>query len=162
MSSNADGAMNELIENREYPERPIVAVGGVVVHEGRVLLIRRGRPPMEGRWSIPGGILELGETIADAVARELKEETGVQIRVLELIEIYEKVARDERGFAQYHFVILDYRCEFVEGAARAGGDVTDAAWVSEQQLDSIGLTAAAKRVIRKAFSAVRARAVAQG
>lgn len=153
--------MSELAETREYPERPIVAAGGVVVHEGRVLLIRRGRPPMQGRWSIPGGIVELGETIAGAVSRELDEETGIRVRVMELIEIYEKVARDEAGAAQYHFVILDYRCEFVEGTARAGGDVTEAAWFSEEQLNSLGLTTAAKRVIRRAFSGVRVRAAHQ-
>lgn len=161
MSSNADGAMSQSAETRKYPERPILAVGGVVVHEGRVLLIRRGQPPMEGRWSIPGGIVELGEVIADAVARELKEETGVCVRVLDLIEIYEKVARDEAGAAQYHFVILDYQCEFVEGAAIAGGDVTEIAWATEQQMESLGLTAAAKRVIQKAFSGARGRAAHQ-
>lgn len=153
--------MNQLAESREYPERPIVAVGGVVIREGRALLIRRGQPPMKGRWSIPGGILELGETIADAVVRELKEETGVQVRVMELIEIYEKVARDEHGFAQYHFVILDYRCEFVEGTARAGGDVTEVVWVGENELPKMGLTTATLRVIQKTFSAARGRAAHQ-
>lgn len=153
--------MNQLAESREYPERPIVAVGGVVIREGRVLLIRRGQPPLEGRWSIPGGIVELGETIADAVARELKEETAIRVRVMDLIEIYEKVARDEHGFPQYHFVILDYRCDFVEGTAMAGGDVTEVTWVSESELPKMGMTAAALRVIQKTFSAVRGRAAHQ-
>lgn len=157
MSSNADGEM-ETTQGREYPEKPIVAVGGVVIHDSRVLVIRRGQPPLEGRWSIPGGILEIGETIAAGIEREMMEETGVRVRVLDLIEIYEKVLRDEEKEPQYHFVILDYACEFVEGTARAGGDVTDVAWVSEQQLESLALTAAAKRVIHKAFSAVRAKA----
>lgn len=161
MSSNADGALNQ-IDAREYPERPIVAVGGVVIHEGRVLLVRRGQPPLEGRWSIPGGVLEAGETIADGIVRELGEETGSRVRVLELIEIYEKVLRDDQGFPKYHFVILDYACEFLEGTAKAAGDAAEVMWAIEQQLDSLALTTAAKRVIRKAFSAVRARAVAQG
>jgi len=160
MSSNADGGM-ETTQGREYPERPIVAVGGVVIHDSRVLLIRRGQPPLEGRWSIPGGILEIGERIAEGIERELREETGVRVRVADLIEIYEKVLRDEENEPRYHFVILDYACEFVEGTARAGGDVTDAAWVSEQQLETLALTTAAKRVIRKAFSVVRERAAAQ-
>lgn len=149
-------------QGREYPERPIVAVGGVVIHESRVLLIKRGQPPLEGRWSIPGGILEIGETIAAGIERELWEETSVRVRVLGLIEIYEKLLRDEQNEPQYHFVILDYACEYVEGTARAGGDVTDASWVTEQQLESLALTGPAKRVIRNAFSAVRARAVARG
>src|SRR5579863_9396481 len=103
------------VTQREYPERPIVAVGGVVISEGRALLIRRGQAPLEGRWSIPGGILELGETIAEGIARELWEETGVRADTLELIEVYEKVLRDAGDRAQYHFVILDYLCELQEG-----------------------------------------------
>lgn len=148
----------ETTQRRAYPDRPIVAVGGVVIHDSRVLLIRRGQPPFEGRWSIPGGILEIGETIALGIERELKEETDVRVRAGDLIEIYEKVVRDEQNKPQYHFVILDYACEFVEGTARASGDVTDAAWVSEQELDALALTTAAKRVIRKAFSRVQSRA----
>lgn len=132
-----------------------MAVGGVVIHDSRALLIRRGQPPLEGRWSIPGGILEVGETIAEGIERELREETGVQVRVLELIEIYEKVFRDRDDQPQYHFVILDYLCDFVEGTAEPGGDVTEVVWASEQQLDSLALTGAANRVIRKALSAVR-------
>jgi 8-oxo-dGTP diphosphatase len=161
MSSNADGGA-ETSEERTYPERPIVAVGGVVIHESRVLLIRRGNPPLEGRWSIPGGLLEVGETIAQGIERELREETGVKVRVVDLIEIYEKVMRDEENEPQYHFVILDYGCEFVEGIARAGGDATEVLWASEQQLDSLALTGAASRVIRKAFAAVHGRAAARG
>ena len=161
MSSNADGGANQA-EDRAYPERPIVAVGGVVVHQSRVLLIRRGQPPLEGRWSIPGGILEIGETIAEGVERELREETGVRVRVLDLIEIYEKVLRDEEDQPQYHFVILDYTCEFVEGTAQAGGDVTEVKWVGEEELERLALTGAAKRVIRKALSATRGRAAHHG
>jgi 8-oxo-dGTP diphosphatase len=160
MSSNIEGAP-EKTEERTYPERPIVAVGGVVIHESQVLLIRRGKPPLEGRWSIPGGLLEVGETIAQGVERELREETGIKVRVLDLIEIYEKVLRDGENKPQYHFVILDYVCEFEEGIARAGGDAAEVAWASEQQLDSLALTGAASRVIRKAFRAVRGRAAHQ-
>jgi 8-oxo-dGTP diphosphatase len=161
MSSNAEDGI-ETRGERTYPERPIVAVGGVAIHESRVLLVRRGQPPLEGRWSIPGGILEVGETIAEGIERELMEETGVRVRVLELIEIYEKVMRDEENRPQYHFVILDYACEVVEGTARAGGDVTEVKWASEQELDALALTGAAKRVIRRAFSAMRGRAAHHG
>ena len=137
---------------REHPQRPIIAVGGVVIHDERALLIRRGQPPLEGRWSIPGGILEIGETITSAIERELKEETGIAVRVLGLLEIYEKVLRDSDNRAQYHFIILDYMCEFVEGEAEADGDVTDAAWVNENDLETLQLTSAALRVVKKAFS----------
>ncbi len=103
---------------REFPERPVVGVGGVVIEDGRVVLIRRGSEPLKGRWSIPGGTLELGETLAHGVSRELREETGLEVRVGELIEAFERVfpaaesgAGEANGRPQYHFVILDYLCE---------------------------------------------------
>lgn len=159
MSSN-DVNRSEVAE-REYPQRPIIAVGGVVIHAGRALLVRRGQPPLEGRWSIPGGILEIGETITSAIERELKEETGVSVRVLGLLEIYEKVLRDSDNRPQYHFVILDYMCEFVEGVAAAAGDVTDAEWVAEEDLEKLQLTSAALRVVKKAFTLAACRTAAR-
>jgi 8-oxo-dGTP diphosphatase len=158
MSSNAVDGAGAAGDDRRFPERPILAVGGVVIHDSRVLLIRRGRPPLEGRWSIPGGILEIGETIAEGVARELKEETAIRVRVMKLLEIYEKVLRDGGNRAQYHFVILDYLCELTEGTATAGSDVREILWAEKEQLASLTLTAAASRVIDKAFAAVRRRA----
>jgi 8-oxo-dGTP diphosphatase len=160
MSSN--DVNHEEVAEREYPQRPIIAVGGVVIHGGRVLLVRRGQPPLEGRWSIPGGILEIGETITSAIERELKEETGVSVRVAGLLEIYEKVLRDSDNRAQYHFVILDYICEFVEGVAEAAGDVTDAEWVSEADLEKMQLTSAALRVVKKAFTLAARRSAVGG
>lgn len=149
-------------EEREYPEHPVIAVGGVVIADSRALLIRRGQAPLEGRWSIPGGILELGETISEGIARELLEETGIEAKPTELLEVYEKVFRDASGRAQYHFVILDYLCEFRGGTARPGGDVTAVAWASEEELMQYELTGAATRVIKKAFGATRGRAKAHG
>lgn len=117
---------------------------------------------MEGRWSIPGGILEVGETIAVAIERELKEEAGITVRVLGLIEIYEKVLRDLEGRPQYHFVILDYLCQFVSGAIEAGGDATATAWVGERELEKMQLTSAALRVINKAFALAGERSSVRG
>lgn len=141
-------------DGREYPERPMVGVGGVVIANGRTLLIRRGGPPLEGRWSIPGGMLEVGETLLEGVRRELAEETGVEVRVGELIEVFERINRDEAGKARYHFVIADYLCEVVGGEARAGSDVTDVAWVAPGELGKYSLTGMATRVILKAFEMV--------
>ncbi|HEV2287916.1 MAG TPA: NUDIX hydrolase [Candidatus Acidoferrales bacterium] len=149
-------------EEREYPEHPVIAVGGVVIADSRALLIRRGQAPLEGRWSIPGGILELGETISEGIARELLEETGIEAKPTELLEVYEKVFRDASGRAQYHFVILDYLCEFRGGTAQPGGDVTAVAWASEAELSQYELTDAATRVIQKAFAATRVRTKAHG
>jgi 8-oxo-dGTP diphosphatase len=145
----------DLSRAREYPERPIVGVGGVVIEDGRVLLIRRGHPPMEGQWSIPGGTLEVGETIADGVRRELAEETGVLVRVGELIEVFERIFSDEVGKPQYHFVILDYLCECAGGRCTPGGDAIDAAWVLEKDLAKYLLTPAATRVVSRAFQMSR-------
>ena len=140
---------------REYPERPVVGIGGVAISEGRVLLIRRGGPPLEGEWSIPGGMLEVGETLHQAVRRELAEETGMEIRVGELIEVFERIFPDSEGRAQYHFVILDYLCEVIRGTARAGSDATEVAWATENEIDSFRLSEAAARVIKRAFEMTR-------
>jgi len=157
-----------MISSREFPERPVVGVGGVVIENGRVLLIRRGGEPMKGHWSIPGGTLETGETLEEGTLREMKEETGLGVRVVELIEVFERIFRDEnadeapagRGTKirpRYHFVILDYLCERVEGEARAGGDVTDVAWAAENELEPYQLTPTATRIIKKAFAMVQRR-----
>ncbi len=152
---------------REYPEQPLVGVGGVVIESERALLIRRGGPPMEGQWSIPGGMLELGETLTQGVARELAEETGLDVNVLDIIEVLERIfpalpgadgAPGDAARPQYHFVILDYLCEARGGTLCAGSDAREFAWAREDELLKFDLTAAATRVLRKAFSMARARA----
>lgn len=143
---------------REYPERPVVGVGGVVIRDGRALLVRRGSEPLKGQWSIPGGTLELGETIAEGVARELREETGLDVRVVDLIEVFERIFPGE-GRPQYHFVILDYLCEASAAGdtPRPGSDVTDVAFAGEEELAQYELTPTATRVIQSAFRMARAR-----
>jgi 8-oxo-dGTP diphosphatase len=142
----------ELSPKREYPGAPVVGVGGVVIRDGRALLIKRGSAPLKNQWSIPGGTLELGESIQEGVRRELLEETGIEVRVGELIEVFDRIFRDEAGKIQYHFVIVDYLCEAISGEAKAASDVTDVAWVNEADLWNYKLTEAATRVIRKAFA----------
>ena len=144
--------------NREYPDRPVVGVGGVVICDGRALLIRRGSPPMIGQWSIPGGVLEVGETLLDGVRRELREETSVEVRVLDLIEVFERIELDSGGKPRYHYVILDYLCEVSAGEARAGSDVTEVAWAPAAELKNYSLTPTATRVIMRAFDLARQRA----
>jgi 8-oxo-dGTP diphosphatase len=142
----------ELSPKREYPGAPVVGVGGVVIRDGRALLIKRGSAPLKNQWSIPGGTLELGESIQEGVRRELLEETGIEVRVGELIEVFDRIFRDADGKIQYHFVIVDYLCEAISGEAKAASDVTDVAWVNEADLWNYKLTEAATRVIRKAFA----------
>ena len=141
--------------DREYPGRPVVGVGGVVIANGRALLVRRGGPPLEGDWSIPGGVLEIGETLVEAVRRELAEETGIEVRVLDLIEVFERISLDADGRAKYHYVVLDYLCEAMGGNARAGSDVTAVAWATDSELAQYSLAPAAMRVIEKAFESSR-------
>ena len=153
---------------REFPDRPVVGVGGVVILDGRALLIRRGSEPLKGQWSIPGGILELGETLIEAVCRELREETSLDVLVLDLSEVFERIfpgadANPSVPLAvpprpQYHFVIVDYLCEAIAGLPRAGSDVTDVALVCEEDLAAYNLTPAASRVVRKALAMARNRA----
>jgi len=163
-----------MTSSREYPERPVVGVGGVVIEDGRALLIRRGGEPLKGQWSIPGGTLETGETLEEGTRRELEEETGLCVRVVELIEVFERIFRDQDnsdgrargrqargaqahgGRPRYHFVILDYLCERISGEARAGGDVTDVAWAAENELEVFHLTPTATRILKKAFVMSRA------
>jgi 8-oxo-dGTP diphosphatase len=138
-------------ENGEYPPRPLVGVGGVLISNDRALLIRRASAPLKGQWSIPGGKLEIGETLVEAVRRELLEETGMEVRVLEFIEVFERINVDSTHRVQYHFVVLDYLCEATGGLARAGSDVTDVVWAAPADLAKYSLTETAVRVIRKAF-----------
>jgi 8-oxo-dGTP diphosphatase len=142
----------------------MVGVGGVLIEDGRTLLIRRGSEPLRGEWSIPGGTLELGETLEEGVARELLEETGLEVRVLELIEVFERIytddaasARAKRKGPRFHYVIVDYLCERIDGTAVAGSDVTDVAFAREEELGKYGLTETATRIVRKAFAMDRAR-----
>jgi 8-oxo-dGTP diphosphatase len=144
----------------------MVGVGGVVIDAGRALLIRRGGPPLQGEWSIPGGLLEVGETIEQGIARELAEETGLDVRVIELIEVLDRIfpappdangAPGDPKRPQYHFVILDYLCELRGGTLAAGSDATEFAWAREGELAKFDLTVAVNRVLRKAFAMARER-----
>jgi ADP-ribose pyrophosphatase YjhB (NUDIX family) len=152
-----------MASSREFPERPVVGVGGVLIYKGRALLVRRGSEPLRGEWSIPGGTLELGETLAEGVARELLEETGLVVRVLGQIEVFERIYPEKGGRAnkrkkrpRFHYVIVDYLCERVSGKARAGSDVTDVAFAREDKLGKFHLTETAQRILHKAFSMDRA------
>ena len=147
-----------------------MGVGGVVIDRGRALLIRRGGKPAQGEWSIPGGLLDLGETLEQGVVRELAEETGLEVRVVELIEALERIFPAPPGPSgepgdpkrpQYHFVILDYFCELQGGMLRAGSDALEFAWAGEDELGKFNVTAAVSRVVRRAFAMARERSVTE-
>ena len=135
---------------REFPERPIVGVGGVVVHRNRVLLIRRGSEPLKGEWSIPGGLVELGEELADGVRRELKEETGLDVEPVEVLTVFDRITRHGDRI-RYHYVIVDYVCRHRGGRLKPDSDVVDARWVRREDLPQFQLTEKATEVVLAAF-----------
>jgi ADP-ribose pyrophosphatase YjhB (NUDIX family) len=120
---------------REFPLAPLVGVGAVIVHEDRVLLVQRGREPMKGRWTIPGGLIEVGEMLHEAVVRETREETGLDIEPMELIELLDRIHREE-GRVRYHYVIADYLCRVTGGTLAAADDAAAARWVERAELNS--------------------------
>ena len=120
---------------REYPSSPLVGVGGVVVHEGRVLLVRRGTEPLKGQWSIPGGLIDVGETLREAVAREVREETGLLVEPVELIELLDRIHRDGER-VRYHYVLADYLCRVSGGTLLAASDADAVRWVERSEWNS--------------------------
>jgi 8-oxo-dGTP diphosphatase len=137
---------------RDYPDRPIVGVGAVILRENKVLLVRRGVEPLRGQWSLPGGMLELGETLRQGVQREVLEETGLRVDAKEVLDVFDSIFPDAQGKAQFHYVIIDFLCVLCGGELRAAGDVTEAVWVGVDKLETFGLTENAMAVIRKAIT----------
>jgi 8-oxo-dGTP diphosphatase len=136
---------------REYPDRPVVGVGGVVVDNGRALIVKRAHEPRKGEWSLPGGIVELGETLVEAARREIKEETGLDVEVGEVLEVFDRVHRLD-GRIQYHFVIVDYLCRPIGGTLQAGDDAEGVAWVTADEIAAYGVNEFATRVILKGLA----------
>jgi 8-oxo-dGTP diphosphatase len=136
---------------REYPERPIVGVGAVIIESGQVVLIKRRFEPLAGQWSLPGGTLELGETLEAGTAREMREETGLVVQVGPVIEVFDRIMFDDEKRVRYHFVLVDYLCWPMSGELRAGSDVEDAVFAAREALPRYGLTAKAQAVIERGF-----------
>jgi mutator protein MutT len=136
--------------SRSYPERPIVGVGAVIVDGDRVLLAQRAHEPLKGQWSLPGGAVEVGETLAEALGREVREETGLEVRVGPVVEVIDRVHRAADGRVEYHFVIVDYLCEPAGGTLAHSSDAADVRWAHMDDLDAFKLTEQARAVIQKA------------
>ena len=138
---------------RKYPDRPIVAVGAVILDGDRVLLVQRGHEPLKGEWSLPGGAVELGESLEEALVREVREETSLDVTVGPVVEVFDSIRRDAGGRAEYHYVIIDYACRVRGGTATAaarGSDAADVRWVPLAEIEQYGVTSTAIAVIRKA------------
>ncbi len=137
--------------SRRYPSRPVVGVGAIITRGGEVLLVRRGREPQKGLWSIPGGVLKVGETLEEAILREVREEVGLEVRVVERVEVVERILPDAKGKLEYHYILIDYLCEPAGGTLQAADDAAEAAWVDHRDLDEYAITTGTTEVINRAF-----------
>jgi 8-oxo-dGTP diphosphatase len=140
---------------REYPEAPIIGVGAVVIDDGKVLLVRRGQEPLKGEWSLPGGALELGETLREGIVREVLEETGLTVAPGSIVEVLDRITPGEpSGRVRYHYVLVDFLCRVAGGTLLGGSDAEEARWVRQEELHEQGcyrLAPVTVRVIEKAF-----------
>ncbi len=137
--------------SRRYPERPILGVGAIIEEHGRVLLIERGQEPLKGIWSLPGGAVESGEYLKDAVRREVREETGLEVEPVSVGEIFERIMPDRAGRTEYHYVLIDYVCKVTGGELRPASDAARAEWVPREELPFYHITEGTLAVIEKAL-----------
>jgi 8-oxo-dGTP diphosphatase len=137
---------------REYPDSPLVGVGSIIIEANRVLLVKRGHPPLAGEWSIPGGVLEVGETLREAAVREVLEETGLHVEPADLLGVYDRVLRDADERTIYHYVLIDFLCRRISGEALASGDAAEARWFHRDELGSLSLAKDTAEVIALGFA----------
>ncbi|MGO9516584.1 MAG: NUDIX hydrolase [Candidatus Korobacteraceae bacterium] len=137
---------------RSYPDHPIIGVGAVIVSGGRALFVRRATEPLKGEWSVPGGMLELGEKLRDGVRREVWEETGLVVEPGEVLDVFDSIFTDTEGRTQYHYVLIDYLCLPISGDAKAGTDVSEVRWVTENDLRALELKETIEQVVRKGMT----------
>lgn len=137
---------------REFPEVPLVGVGAVIIEDARVLLVKRAHPPLQAQWSIPGGVLEVGELVRDAAIREAREETGLVVEPADLLGVYDRVLRNAEQRVQYHYVLIDFLCRRVGGQLQAASDAAEVRWFTREELPALKLADDTQDVIRKAFA----------
>jgi len=135
---------------REYPDYPRVGVGAVILHDDQVLLVRRGKSPSFGKWSLPGGLVELGETTREAIAREIVEECGIKIRLVDVAGVIDRIVKDDTGRVRYHYVLVDYLAYPESMDVVAGSDAADAQWFEIDRLDELDTTQGLLDMIRRA------------
>ena len=140
---------------KEYPEHPMVGVGAIIVQDGKILIVRRGSEPGKGKWSVPGGLVELGETVEQAVVREVREECGLDVEVDKLIDIVDSMTFDKNGRLKYHFIILDFFVKIKGGKLRPGDDAKEALWVSLEEVENYDLTKTFKEFLKRNMEKLR-------
>jgi 8-oxo-dGTP diphosphatase len=139
---------------REFPEVPLVGVGAIIIEGGRVVLVKRAHPPLQAEWSIPGGVLEVGELVREAAVREAREETGLIVEPSELLGVYDRVLRDSEKRVQYHYVLIDFLCRRVAGDLAAASDAAEVRWFTREELPRLKLAEDTVDVIAKGFAKV--------
>jgi 8-oxo-dGTP diphosphatase len=139
-------------ESRRYPSRPFLGVGALIFEDGKVLLVERGKDPLKGFWSIPGGIVEAGEKLEAAIRREVMEETGLEVEALSIFEVFERIMPDSEGNPEYHYVLIDYLCRRAGGKLEAASDVSRVAWASQRELQQYRVTEGTLAVVERAFA----------
>jgi len=137
---------------REFPEVPLVGVGAIIVEDARVVLVKRAHPPLQAEWSIPGGVLEVGERVRDAAVREAREETGLTVEPVELLGVYDRILRDSVRRVQYHYVLIDFLCRRVAGDLVAASDASEVRWFQREELGELKLAEDTMDVIAKGFA----------
>jgi ADP-ribose pyrophosphatase len=142
-TSQSDGA---------YPEQPRVAVGAIVFKDHRVLLVRRGKPPAEDLWAVPGGRVELGETLSAAAEREILEETGITIHAKEAVYIFDVIERDAAGRTRFHYVIIDLTAEYISGNIKAGDDAAAARWVASDEMAALTVSSKTRQLLKSRYN----------
>ena len=140
---------------REFPEVPLVGVGAIIIEESHVVLVKRVHPPLRAEWSIPGGVLEVGELVREAAVREAREETGLTVEPGELLGVYDRVLRNAEQRVQYHYVLIDFLCRQVAGDLAASSDADEVRWFSREELPALKLAEDTLDVIRKGFARIR-------
>ncbi len=140
---------------KEYPEHPMVGVGAIIVQDGKILIVRRGSEPGKGKWSVPGGLVELGETVEQAVVREVREECGLDVEVDKLIDIVDSMTFDKNGRLKYHFIILDFFVKIKGGKLRPGDDAKEALWVPLEEVENYDLTKTFKEFLERNMEKLR-------
>jgi 8-oxo-dGTP diphosphatase len=140
---------------REFPEVPLVGVGAIIIEAARVLLVKRAHPPIQGQWSIPGGVLEVGEMVREAAIREAREETGLIVEPGELLGVYDRILRDPEKRVQYHYVLIDFLCCATGGKLQAASDAAEVRWFTREELPALNLAEDTQDVIQKGFERLK-------
>jgi len=141
---------------REFPEAPLVGVGAIIIEDSRVVLVKRAHPPLQAQWSIPGGVLEVGELVREAAIREAREETGLIVEPADLLGVYDRVLRDVEQRVQYHYVLIDFLCRRVGGELLAASDAAEVGWFTRERLPALNLAEDTQDVVRKGFAKLQA------